>query len=65
MSRRDLKRLHIIREILEKRITQREAAEILELSDRQIRRLLKRVEQDGDQGILHKSRGRTKRHLSA
>ena len=63
MNRRDLKRLHITRQILEKRITQREAGEMLELSERQIRRLVKRVEQEGDRGILHKSRGRAKRRL--
>ena len=63
MSLQDLKRFHVIRQILEKRITRREAAEILELSDRQIRRLVKRVEQEGDPGILHRSRGRAKPHL--
>lgn len=53
----ELKRLHIIRKIMEKEIIQAEAGEILELSERQIRRLVKKVRVEGDQGIIHKLRG--------
>jgi hypothetical protein len=35
-----------------------EAAEVLGLSDRQIRRLVKRVEVEGERGLVHRSRGR-------
>ena len=58
MSQRELKRLHIIRKAIDKRIKQREAAEVLELSQRQIRRLVKRVREESDKGIVHRSRGR-------
>jgi hypothetical protein len=58
MSQKELKRLHVIRKAIEKRIRQREAAEILELSHRQIRRLVKRVRQESDRGIIHRSRGK-------
>jgi transposase len=58
MSQRELKRLHIIRKAIDKRLKQREAAEVLELSQRQIRRLVKRVREESDKGIIHRSRGR-------
>jgi len=57
MSQRELKRLHVIRKAIEKHIKQREAAELLELSQRQIRRLIKRVREESDKGIVHRSRG--------
>lgn len=57
MSQKDLKRLHVIRKVIDKRFKQREAAELLELSQRQIRRLVKRVRKEQDKGIIHRSRG--------
>lgn len=57
MSQKELKRLHIIRKAIDKRIRQREAADLLELSQRQIRRLVKRVREESDKGIIHRSRG--------
>lgn len=58
MSQRELKRLHLIRKAIDRRIKQREAAELLELSQRQIRRLVKRVREESDKGIIHRSRGK-------
>ena len=57
MSQRELRRLHIIHNAIEELLKQKEAAELLSLSDRQIRRLIKKVEEEGDAGIIHKSRG--------
>jgi transposase-like protein len=54
----ELKRLHVIRKVLEGEIKQVEAAEVLSLSGRQIRRIVKRIRVEGDKGIVHKSRGR-------
>lgn len=54
----DLKRLHIIRKAMEKEVTQIGAGEILRLSDRQVRRIIKNVKYEGDAGIIHKSRGK-------
>ena len=54
----ELKRLHVIQKVLERVIRQVEAAEILSLSSRQIRRIIKRIRIEGDKGIIHKSRGR-------
>jgi len=54
----ELKRLHVIQKVLEKVVKQVEAAEILSLSARQIRRIVKRIKIEGERGIIHKSRGR-------
>ena len=54
----ELKRLHVIQKVLERVIKQVEAAEILLLSGRQIRRIVKRIRTEGDRGIVHQSRGR-------
>lgn len=58
ISQEELKRLHLIYKALGREIKQGEAAEILSISDRQVRRLIKRVKEEGDGGIRHKSRGR-------
>jgi hypothetical protein len=54
----ELKRLHVIQKVLERIIKQVEAAQILSLSERQIRRVVKRVSREGSRGIIHRSRGR-------
>jgi len=54
----ELKRLHVIEKVLEGIIKQVEAAEILSLSGRQIRRIVKRIRSEGSRGIIHRSRGR-------
>ena len=54
----DMDRLHVIRLVLEDRLTWREAAERLRVGERQIGRLCARVRQEGHQGVLHKLKGR-------
>lgn len=54
----ELKRLHVIEKILEGIVKQVEAAEILSLSGRQIRRIVKRIREEGSRGIVHRSRGK-------
>jgi len=58
MSRRESKRLHLIHQVLDLKITQVAAAKVLGVSDRQLRRMIKRVRAEGDEGICHRSRGR-------
>lgn len=41
-----------------KQITQKEAAERMEISDRWVRKLLKRMKSEGDRVVVHKLRGR-------
>lgn len=58
MSHQELKRLNIIHKVLDKKLKQVEASKVLELSDRQVRRIIKRVLKEGDTGLIHKARGR-------
>lgn len=58
VTQEELKKLHIIRKAIDGKIKQIEAADMLSLSDRQIRRLTARIRQEGDAGIAHKSRGK-------
>jgi hypothetical protein len=58
MSRREAKRLHVIHQALDKKITQKKAAELVGMSSRQLRRILRRVRKEGDDGISHRSRGK-------
>ena len=58
MSQREIKRLQIIQKVLEKEINQQEAAEVLRISDRQVRRVVKQVREVGAKGIAHQLRGR-------
>ena len=51
-------RVKVLERVLCKEITQKEATEALEVSERQIRRLLQRYEQEGPSGLLHCSRNK-------
>lgn len=57
MSQKELKRLHIIHKILDRRLKQIDAVELLELCAKQISRIAGRVREEGDKGIIHRSRG--------
>ncbi len=58
MSLREVKRLKVVNEIRKGHITQKAAASMLGLSERQVRRLVRVVKKEGDQGVIHKNRGR-------
>ncbi|MBU1146785.1 MAG: ISNCY family transposase [Candidatus Omnitrophica bacterium] len=58
MSQKELKRLHVIRKAIEKGITQQGAAELLEIGERQVRRIIQRVRIEADKGVIHRSRGK-------
>lgn len=58
MSVKELRRVHVIRQTMEKKLTQVQAGVVLGLTPRHIRRLIERVEQEGDQGVAHRGRGR-------
>jgi len=57
MSTKELRRLSVIHNVLSGQIAQQEAAQILGLCARQIRRITKRVNSQGDKAIIHRSRG--------
>ncbi len=58
LSRKEMGRVKIIHAVLEKQMTQVEAGKLLELSDRQVRRIAVWVNKEGDTGICHKGRGK-------
>lgn len=58
MSVQELRRVQVIRQTMEKKLTQVEAGVLLGLTSRHIRRLIERVAQEGDQGVAHRGRGR-------
>ncbi|MBI3484924.1 MAG: ISNCY family transposase [Acidobacteria bacterium] len=58
MSMKELQRLHVIHQVMEKQVTQEKAGELLGLTDRQIRRISQRVRAVGDAGLAHRSRGK-------
>jgi len=59
MTRQEIQRYQIIRKVLERQINQQEASAFLRLSDRQIRRIVKRVRTEGESGVVHRLRGRS------
>ena len=58
MSRREIDRAELMGRIEERRLTQREAAQTLGLSVRQVQRLYARFKQDGAPGLASKKRGK-------
>jgi hypothetical protein len=65
MSQKELNRVHIIRKVLERSLTQAEAGEKLNLSERQIRRLAAKYLVEGEKGLAHGLRGQvSKRRIS-
>lgn len=55
-SMNELKRISIIQSVIDKKRTQREAAVALKLSERQIRKIVKRYREEGAVGIKHKNK---------
>ena len=58
MKAGEFARLHVIKKVVAGEVKQIEASELLGLSDRQVRRLVRRVEREGDGGVIHRSCGR-------
>lgn len=54
----ELKRYQVVGKIFDKNINQQEAAKLLGITDRQVRRLVRRVRIEGERGVVHRSRGR-------
>jgi len=58
MNQEERRKLHVICKVIEKEMTQVEAGLAIDLSSRQIKRLVRRVRIEGEQGVCHRSRGR-------
>ncbi len=56
MKVKEIEHLRIIHKVFDKQVTQVKAAEILGLSERQVRRIVKRIRDGGDRNIVHRSR---------
>jgi hypothetical protein len=62
MSQRERDRLKVMSSVLEGKRLQKEAARLLKLTVRQVRRLQRRLEAQGDVGLVHRLRGRPSNH---
>jgi transposase len=58
MSQRERDRLKILQAVVDGQRTQGEAARLLDLTPRQVRRLLRRLEKRGDDALVHGLRGK-------
>lgn len=58
MSRKEAPRVGLLKAWVAGRVTGREVAAALLLSERQVRRLRRRLEAEGTEGLVHRSRGR-------
>ncbi|WP_159949175.1 ISNCY family transposase [Rhizobium sp. 18065] len=58
MSERDLQRIEVLSKVTAGRMTMVSAAHVLDLSERQVRRVLQRMRTDGAASIRHKAIGR-------
>jgi transcriptional regulator GlxA family with amidase domain len=57
MSKQELNRIELIQKVIEKRLKQHQAAQQLNLTVRQVKRLCKAYKQTGPQGLVSKHRG--------
>src|SRR5216117_2126692 len=58
LSTKDRDRLKVLHEVKGGHLTQGAAARQLAISDRWVRKLLRRVKKEGDRGVVHRLRGR-------
>ncbi len=58
LSHKEVRRLKIFNKVMEGQVSQIKAGEILGISDRQVRNVIKRLREHGDQAIAHGNRGR-------
>ena len=59
LSMKELRRLPVIHQVMEMRVTQVEAGRVLGLTARQIRRIIKRFRKEGEKAVAHCGRGRS------
>ena len=58
MSNNEMKRLHLVQKTEDKLLTQQQAAQMINLSDRQFRRIVSRFRSEGAKGLIHQSRNK-------
>jgi transposase len=62
MSNREITRLEVMQRLKEKRLTQKEAAGMLKISTRQIKRLFRAYKRQGAKGLISARRGKKSNH---
>jgi transposase len=62
MSDKERDRLGTMQNLVAGELSQRQAAKLLSISPRQVRRVLQRYRNEGDVGLVHKSRGQPSSH---
>src|SRR5271168_1751797 len=65
MNQADRDRLVALKKARDGKMTQRQAAAELQISERQVRRLLAKLRKAGDKAVLHGLRGRSNRRIDA
>ena len=65
MSPKEVNRLEVIQRVQEKRMTRKAAAELLGISERQVKRLVHRYREQGASGLISKQRGKPSSHQLA
>jgi len=58
LSQREIERLRIIHKVMDRQMTQMKASELLGITDRQERNIIRKIRQKGDRAIAHRNRGR-------
>lgn len=58
MSMKELRRVGIVEKVMEGRMTQKTAGELIGVVARQIRRIMERFLKEGQRGLVHRSRGK-------
>jgi len=58
LTKREHERLAVLRQVMRRELKQKVAAELLDLSTRQVRNLVRKVEQNGAKGLAHGNRGK-------
>ena len=65
MSAKEVNRLEVMQRLDKKRMKQKTAAEVLGVSERQVKRLLRRYREQGAKGLISKRRGKPSSHQLA
>ena len=55
----ELKRLELIKKAIARELTQLEVSKFLDISQRQVRRIVRRVKEMGNKGVIHQNRGKS------
>ena len=58
LNKKELMRVEVIKQVINGELTQKEASSKLEITDRQVRRLIVKLESEGESGFAHKNRGK-------